>query len=52
MANVVYLRRNPAPVAHFLRIEASGHRRLEQLLAAGAFPPAMPLTAAQKSRRC
>ena len=38
MTNVVYLHGNPASVAHFLRIGASGHRRLEQLLAAGQLP--------------
>ena len=38
MTNVVYLHGNPASVAHFLQIGASGHRRLEQLLAAGQLP--------------
>ncbi len=38
MSNVVYLRGQPQPLAHFLRIGASGHRRLEELLAAGRLP--------------
>jgi len=38
MTNVVYLHGHPAPVAHFLRIGVSGHRRLEQLLAANQLP--------------
>lgn len=38
MTNVVYLHGDPAPVAHFLRIGTSGHRRLEQFLAAGQLP--------------
>lgn len=38
MANVVYLHGRPQPVAHFLRIGANGHRRLEELLAAGQLP--------------
>jgi hypothetical protein len=42
MSNIVYLHRDahrdPAPVAHFLRIGTSGHRRLEQFLAAGQLP--------------
>jgi hypothetical protein len=35
---VVYLHGQPAPVAQFLRIGSSGHRRLEQFLAAGQLP--------------
>src|SRR4051812_43576076 len=38
MTNVVYLHGDPDPVAHFLRIGASSHRKLEQLLAAGQLP--------------
>lgn len=38
MTNIVYLRGQPEPIAHFLRIGASGHRRLEELLAAGRLP--------------
>ncbi len=38
MDNVVYLHGQPAPVAHFLRIGSSGHRRLDQYLAAGQLP--------------
>ncbi|HEV3095709.1 MAG TPA: hypothetical protein VG104_01070, partial [Candidatus Dormibacteraeota bacterium] len=38
MADVVYLHGQPKPVAHFLRVGPSGHRRLEQSLAAGQLP--------------
>ena len=38
MANVVYLHGQPQPIAQFLRVGSSGHRRLEQLLAAGQLP--------------
>ena len=37
-SNVVYLHGEPPLVAQFLRIGSSGHRRLEQLLAAGKLP--------------
>ncbi len=38
MNNVVYLHGQPQPLAHFLRIGSSGHRKLEELLAAGQLP--------------
>jgi hypothetical protein len=38
MQNVVFLHGPPDPVAEFLRIGSSGHRQLEQLLAAGKLP--------------
>ena len=38
MSNVVYLHGEPPPVAQFLRIGNTGHRRLEQFLAAGQLP--------------
>jgi hypothetical protein len=38
MINVVFLHGQPAPIAHFLRIGNSGHRRLDQFLAAGQLP--------------
>lgn len=38
MTNIVYLHGQPQPIAHFLRIGSSGHRRLEELLAAGRLP--------------
>lgn len=38
VSNVVFLHGRPAPVAHFLRIGHSGHKRLDQFLAAGQLP--------------
>jgi hypothetical protein len=38
MSNIVYLHGDPPPIAHFLRVGTSGHRRLEQLLAADQLP--------------
>lgn len=38
MTNVVYLHGQPAPVAQFLRIGASGHRQLEEFRASGQLP--------------
>jgi hypothetical protein len=38
MNEIVYLHGQPTPVAQFLRIGSSGHRRLEQFLAAGQLP--------------
>jgi hypothetical protein len=38
MNKIIYLHGQPAPVAQFLRIGSSGHRRLEQFLAAGQLP--------------
>jgi len=38
MNNIVYLHGQPEPVAQFLRIGSSGHRRLEHFLAAGKLP--------------
>lgn len=38
MTNVVFLHGAPPPIAHFLRIGVSGHRRLDQFLAAGQLP--------------
>jgi hypothetical protein len=38
MTNIFYLHARPDPVSLFLRIGPSGHRRLEQLLAAGQLP--------------
>jgi hypothetical protein len=38
MNNIVYLHGEPPPVAQFLRIGSSTHRRLEQFLAAGQLP--------------
>jgi hypothetical protein len=40
--NVVYLHGLPPPVAQFLRIGSTGHRRLEQFLAAGQLPIGPP----------
>lgn len=38
MSNIVYLHGEPRPVAQFVRIGASGHRHMEQLLEAGRLP--------------
>src|SRR3954463_3332947 len=38
MPNIVYLHKQPESLAHFLRVGARNHRRLEQLLAAGQLP--------------
>src|ERR1035441_2070676 len=38
MASVVYLHGEPDPIAQFLRIGLTHHRRLEQMLLAGQFP--------------
>lgn len=38
MTNIVYLHGQPQPIAHFLRVGTSGHRRLEDALAAGRLP--------------
>lgn len=38
MQNVVYLHGQPQPIAQFLRVGSSNHRRLEQMLLAGELP--------------
>lgn len=38
MTNVVYLHKEPAPLAHFLRVGTASHRLLEQLLLEGRLP--------------